>query len=332
MSTKYPLITKLVIAAILGILSIVIPYAVLKVLFVLAAIIIFATMLKKFAWLLITLSVLFIVLPVVVLSAIGILQPAFLNLSNFVGPGFGNLFGNTFSTGRGSYSSNTAKTLYPDTYVEAKDYLYFDGLAFEIEFDPESEQIHIPDELEVNELHGILRFTLPDHYLNTKAVITIGTKKPYKEIEFDSVFVDMKGYLHTGKFIVESTSIKLNGNINAESLISLKGTSINAIGGFNSKDVQLDGTSINVNGNIFSENIRINGTSIIFDIETELAEQISLRGTSVIGKLKYLDNWSKSRNLLINASRGDLDVWIPEASGTLSINKKGIVSISERRY
>lgn len=332
MGTKYPLITKLIIAAILGILSIVIPYAVLKVLFVLAAIIIFATMLKKFAWLLITLSVLFIVLPVVVLSAIGILQPAFWNLSNFVGPGFENFFDNTFSSGRGSYSSNTAKTLYPDTYVEAKEYLYFDGLAFEINFDPESEKIHIPDELEVNELHGILRLTLPDNYLNTKAVITVGTKNPYKEIEFDSVFVDMEGYLHTSKFIVESTSIKMKGNINAESLISVKGTAINATGSFNSSNFQLDGTSINIDGTIFSENLRINGTSIIFDVETELAEKISLKGTSVIGKLKYLDNWSGKRNLSINASRGDLDVWIPEVSGTLSVNKKGMVSISERRY
>ncbi|MFW6119610.1 MAG: hypothetical protein ACOC80_01725 [Petrotogales bacterium] len=332
MDTKYPLITKLIIAAILGILSIVIPYAVLKVLFVLAAIIIFATMLKKFAWLLITLSVIFIVLPVVVLSAIGILQPAFWNLSNFVGPGFENFFGNTFSSGRGSYSSNTAKTLYPDTYVEANEYLYFDGLAFEIEFDPESERIHIPDELEVNEIHGILRIELPKNYINTKAVVTIGTKLSFKEIEFDSVFVDMKGYVHTNKFIVKSTSIKINGDINAEELITIKSTSVNAKSNLNSSNVQIDGTSVNIEGNIFSENIRINGTSIDLDVETELTKQISLRGTSVTGTIKYLDDWSGSRNFLINASRGDLDIWIPESSGTLSINKSGIVSITERRY
>jgi cytoskeletal protein CcmA (bactofilin family) len=332
MNAKYPLITKLIIAAILGILAIVIPYAVLKVLFVLAGIVIFATTLKKFAWLLITLSVVFIVLPVVVLSAIGMLQPPFWNIPNYFGPGSEQFFDNTFTTGRGSYSSNTAKTLHPDTYVSVEDYLYFDGLAFEVEFDPESERIHIPDELEVNEIHGILRIELPENYINTKAVVTIGTKQSFKEIEFDSVFVDMKGYVHTNKFVVDGTSIKISGDINAEELITIRSTSINAKGNLNSSNVQIDGTSVNIEGNIFSENIRINGTSVDLDVETELAEQISLRGTSVTGIIKYIDDWSGSRNFSVNASRGDLDIWIPESSGTLSINKSGVVSITERRY
>jgi hypothetical protein len=138
--------------------------------------------------------------------------------------------------------------------------------------------------------------------------------------------------VHTNKFVVESTSVKISVDINAEELITIRSTSVNAKSNLNSKDVQIDGTSVNVEGNIFSENIRISGTSVDLDVETELTEQISLRGTSVTGTIKYLDDWSGSRNFLINASRGDLDIWIPESSGTLSINKSGIVSITERRY
>ncbi|MFO7882302.1 MAG: hypothetical protein R6U52_07170 [Kosmotogaceae bacterium] len=331
MKMNYPLITKLIITAILGILSVVVPFAILKVIFVLVAIVLFATLLKKFAWLLITLAVLFIVLPIVALSAFGVFQSSLWNLPNHLGVNWENLFDNTF-TSRGSYNASNARTLYPDTYVEAKEYIYFDGLAFEVEFDPESEKIHVPDEITVKELHGILRFELPDSFLNTKAVITIGTKQPYKEVEFDAVFVEMNGDVETNKFIVDSTSVKFNGNIVANSLIKIRSTSCNARGSLSSEQVQIDGTSININGNISAENIRLSGTSINFDVDIERTEEISLIGTSVTGSIKYLDSWTGSRKLSAKASRGDLDIWIPKSSGTLSISKSGIVSITERRY
>ncbi|RLL85073.1 hypothetical protein [Mesotoga sp. BH458_6_3_2_1] len=345
MNKKYPSIIKLVVAGGLGLFALLIPFVAVKILLAIAGIVVIALSLKKFKWLLITLGVMFLVIPVVALTVINGIGSSFLNwpLGFIDSPSILQWFNWIENDGYEYYGDNESryvrknsnhKTYMPDKYVDGAKEIIVKGLGFEISFDENSDRIFIPSELNVKSYGGKLEISMPNDMENSTAHITVGTLSKIERLEFDTVFLRLSDRVNVDDMRIETTSGEINGEVLASKAISIEGTSLSITGTLRAPEITIErATSLSFVGSVEAEKFSVqNGVSLAFSMEASKIENLSIHGTVVNGRIKFSDSWIGSRHVNVSGIGGSLNLMMPTDSGGFELITSGRVSVVTEKY
>jgi len=342
---KYPSITKLILAGVLGLLALLIPFVAVKILMAIAGIVVIALSLKKFKWLLITLGVLFLVIPVVALTVINGIGSNFLHwpLGFIDDPSILQWFnwiendGYEYYSGSGSgynRKSSDHKTLAPDKFEDGAKEIAISGLGFEINFDENSNEIHIPSELNVKRYGEKLEISMPNDMKNSTAQITVGTQEELERLEFRTVFLRLNDRVSVGDLRIQTVSGEIRGEILASKVISIEGTALSITGSLRASEVIIANVpSLSFMGSVEAEKFSVqNGVALAFSMEASKIENLSIHGTVVNGRIKFSDSWSGSRRVNVSGIGGSLNLMMPTDSGGFELITSGRVSVVTEKY
>jgi len=342
---KYPSIMKLILAGVLGFLALLIPFTAVKILLAIAGIVVIALSLKKFKWLLITLGVFFLVIPVVALTVINGIGSNFLKwpLGFIDDPSILQWFGWIENNGYEYYGNNESgyirkssghKTYAPDKYVDGGKEIVVSGLGFEIDFDETSNQIHIPSELEINRYGDKLQISMPSDMENSTALITVGTLAEIETMEFRTVFLRLNDRVDVEDMEIHTTSGEIRGEVSASKIISIGGTSLSIAGTLRAPEITIENaTSLSLTGIVEAEKFSVrNGVALAFSMEASRIENLSIHGTVVNGRIKFSDSWTGSRRVNVSGISGSLNLMMPTGSGGFELITSGRVSVVTEKY
>jgi len=342
---KYPSITKLILAGVLGLLALLIPFAAVKILLAIAGIVIVALSLKKFKWLLITLGVLFLVIPIVALGAINGIGQNFLNwpLGFIDDPSILQWFNWIENDDYEYYGNNERdynrkgsdhKTYMPDQYVDGAKEIVVSGLGFEISFDENSDKVHIPSELEINRYGESLQISMPKDMKNSTAQITIGTLLELERLEFRTAFLRLNDNVNVAKMEIQTISGEIRGEIMASGMISIEGASLSITGTLKAPEIIIANVpSLSFMGSVEAEKFTVqNGIALAFSMDASKIENLSIHGTVVNGRIKFSDSWTGSRKVNVSGIGGSLNLLMPTGSGGFELITSGRVSVVTEKY
>lgn len=302
---RYTSLTKMIIAAVLAVLAIIVPFVVVRIVFALAAAVIFALSLKKFTALLITLTVIFILIPVIGFwgTHLYLEENGNYNLDRQMQQWLGGFFNSrtgdydydyeyrynydyNYQTGRGFEGANLIK---PDESIDSETYLEIEGGGFKIEFDKSTDKISLPESMNVDRSGNSLTLSSPKGIHNYNAKIIIGTKNSYKRIKINCGAAEIDGDIETDFLVIKTAAIDLGGTYRGKTL-----------------DLTSEAAGI--------------------DIEVEGTEEVLIKGTAMAGNIKYLDVWKESRKMIVDCIVGSMKVLTPYANdGKLNIERNTAV-------
>lgn len=341
MNEKYSTILKIVLVSALGLLAIAVPVFVFKLLLATAGIIIFATSLKKFKTLFITLTIILIVIPLVVIAGIK-------GLTNLNFPFLNNLYSQDFLKNLSrlenynyDYSPHLKDSdkyheiLEPEISIDSSSDIAISSVGVIIETDPRSDEILIPDGMEFYYSNdNVLHINMPKSWKNKTARIVIGTEKPYTSIKITAAAVEIPDGLQTDTLQIEGEAIKIDGYINAENII-LQGVACSILGDIKSKTIMLNGmVAVSIKNKMEVEYLTINNSQAV-NIKTSLrrTSKITINSTSLNAKITYMDTWEDKRFFNVDSLAGNVKLYIPRNNnGNLDINTSGIVNVSKSYY
>lgn len=312
MTKDYPSIFKIAIAALLALAAIFVPFTVVRIILAFAALIIFAVSLKKFTGLLITLSVIFVLVPAIVLTAIG-------SFGNMAGLGrwiSESINANGFHFGGISSSSAPHRTIQPDTYIQGAKDLYVKVTGLNVEFDSSTDTVYLSKRLNVIREGDILRIVKPTgDWNNTTFYMVVGTANKFSKVTIDTVGVKASGSLTADDVKFDSVGIDSNTDITSGTLV-------------------FNGVGIDVNGKIDSKRVTFDGVGVKVGIDLKSATSVDMHGTSINGYVKYLGEWEGDRHLTLDSLGGNLTVWVSSGNpGNLTTTKTGgMVNVSLLKY
>lgn len=343
MKQKYPYIFKILLAAVFTLLAFFVPILSVRLVLGFIAVIILSLNLRKFTAFFITFTVLFFLIPsLVAMFVSNVSQPA-----QF----FEDIFGGTVQWGynldkRGynySYESNT-KILRPDKEIDFSKNINIKGINYNINFDDESDKIEIPNELSYDVQNGDLKIYYEGNWNNTRADIVIGTKNNiYKNINIDSVVLDVRGKLNadeldikstttkmhldlTGEYFdINSTTTKLDGNFKVNDFKANSTTSNYNID-FVGRSIDIDSVNTDLNGTYNTNKMKIKGINVSITSSVESVENIIIDSNVSNIDIKYLDVWKGKRYIDINSKIGKAKI------GKTAKNEGDLIINSDSRY
>jgi cytoskeletal protein CcmA (bactofilin family) len=338
MSKQFPSIMKIAVAAAIGLLAVVIPSLPVKILLAIAGIVILATSLKKFSWLLIVLSVIFLVLPVTVFSIISGIDGNILRwpLGIISNPGIQRWFD---WIGRMDYDGfnqkTTPQTYYmPDKYIDSGMEIDLKGIGYQVSFDEDSDQIHLSSELDVRNVGSRIYISMPDHMKNATAILTIGTKNGLSKAVFDVVALSLEGKLTAREVSINAVSVSIKGDVEAENRILVGGVSISIPGNLIAPRVTIEGApSLSITGRIEAEEFHANNCiAVSLAMESVGVKELSIGASTVNGRIKYLDSWPEKRSVRISGLSGSITLTMPKGSGGFELFTSGRISVTTSEY
>ncbi len=292
--TKYPIIFRTSLALALGLLAVFVPFISLKIIFGTSALIVFAINMRRYAAFLIVISVIFaIVVAIRFVVPYDITSNLGLNNFNFGFPGM------------------TSGTVYPDKYIQGSQNLFVNVTGLDLIFDPSTTTIYVPSSLQITRNGNDLNISSAQN--NITFEIVVGTKDKFVNADFHTTGLKVSGDISGEKITFNSVGIDMNSSITARTL-------------------SIYGVGINVNGTLKASSVEINGTSDRVNLEVS-ANTMKINGVSVDGNLKYTDEWTGSRSLIVNSTGGNLAVYTRSSNqGYLDIQSSGLLKIDRMRY
>jgi hypothetical protein len=335
MAQNYPIIMKYLIIIGLAVLAVLVPFAVLKILLGLVAIIVFALTLKKFSALLITLGIIFFVIPSIGVTAFRFVLPSidqWLRIPNLWQ--FDRSLGDWFSPWEYSYTpsiptppdqwrdiatdySYSARDglflFLPNAGVDHSDSLTIEGVNLEISFDPSFSGIQYPDAMNLSRRTQGIALNMPN-WKDTRFQVVVGTAKGLKSIAINGTVLLMTGHCVSEEVRVNVVTGTIQGSIDAN-LIDVRSTTLSQ------------------SGEIVAQTVRFSGVTIALRTELKNAQSISVHGITIGGSIKYLDTWNGTRHLEVSGTTGVLNLQQPVGNqGILDINSQGRIAINRSTY
>ncbi|BBJ28566.1 hypothetical protein [Athalassotoga saccharophila] len=281
---KYPIMFRTCLAMALGTLAIFIPFLPLKIILGVLSLIIFAINMRRYAFFLIAMIVIFGVV-------IAIRNVPYNFISNF------------------GVFSFTSETIYPDTYIQGSRNLSINVTGLDLTFDPSTNTIYIPSILNVKRNKNIL--DISSNQNNVTFRIVVGTKDGFTNAYFQTTGLKVNGSILAENVVFNSTGIEMNSSIVA-SKISINGVGINLNGTLKASSIEINGTGDNLDLMVSANTIKINGVSIDGNLKyvDKWAGSRSILVNAISGNLSVYT---------LSSNEGYLD--IQNTGGFLKINR-----------
>ncbi|BBE29955.1 hypothetical protein OSSY52_00960 [Tepiditoga spiralis] len=305
---KYSIVFNLLIAILIAFIGLLISNFFLRGLILIGALIFFGKNFIRLKTLYYTLIISFVIVPFFIAISINPLIKPFSNIKNF------NWF----------IYSNT-EVLKPDKYIEGSKNLEIKCTSVEIKFDDTTEKLYIPSKIKVLKVGNTTK--LEYKKINSKIIITIGTKNKYSSFKLNTVHSNLNGNLNSDKIEINDVHMELNSTLKADSII-LKGVHSELSGSIISKNLLVSCVHLEIYSTLNSNDIKINGTSIKFNSVIERGDNLYINGTSINAKINYTKPWENAYHLNINGTSGNIVINEPkDNTGNLIIESSGSLSI-----
>lgn len=83
---------------------------------------------------------------------------------------------------------------------------------------------------------------------------------------------------------------------------------------------------------LMRKKIKVSGLGMDINLLVKSAEDIVIQATALNGSLKYLDEWTGTRNLSTYVTYGDLTVIEPSNNeGNLELNISGMINVNRKK-
>lgn len=311
---KFEFLLKLVLALILAIFAFFIPSIFLKVILSIAALILLAMNMRSYKVLFLILSIVLFIIPVSIYS-------------NFVKDRFNWewLWGQDFYQG-----INNSKMLNPDTYIDAAENLVISGSGFKVFFDENSDKIYIPHQ--IKQVRNGATLSLTSNSSNNAVYIEVGTKNPYKSIRIETTGLSMYGDLTVDDINVQAMGITSDVNLKATNFF-MNCAGLDISGELSVDNIDINASGVNWNSIVDAKKIKVSGLGMDINLLVKSAEDIVIQATALNGSLKYLDEWTGTRNLSTYVTYGDLTVIESSNNeGNLELNISGMINVNRKKY
>jgi hypothetical protein len=311
---KFEFLLKLVLALILAIFAFFIPSIFLKVILSIAALILLAMNMRSYKVLFLILSIVLFIIPVSIYS-------------NFVKDRFNWewLWGQDFYQG-----INNSKMLNPDTYIDAAENLVISGSGFKVFFDENSDKIYIPHEIKQSRSGDTL--SLSSNSVNKSAFIEVGTKSPYNSIRIEASGLSISGNLTVKDMNIQTLGLSSYVDLQATNFI-VNCAGLDLGGELSVDNIDINASGVNWNSIVDAKKIKVSGLGMDINLLVKSAEDIVIQATALNGSLKYLDEWTGTRNLSTYVTYGDLTVIEPSNNeGNLELNISGMINVNRKKY
>lgn len=305
---------KLVFALVLGVLALFAPSVFLKAILSIVALILLATNMRNY-------KILFLILSIVLF----IVPASF--FSNYIS---NRSFWRWINSDNFFQSSNNGETLKPDTYIDAADNLIISGPGFRILFDETSDKIYIPHE--IKQVRNGATLSLTSNSSNNAVYIEVGTKNPYKSIRIETTGLSMYGDLTVDDINVQAMGITSDVNLKATNFF-MNCAGLDISGELSVDNIDINASGVNWNSIVDAKKIKVSGLGMDINLLVKSAEDIVIQATALNGSLKYLDEWTGTRNLSTYVTYGDLTVIEPSNNeGNLELNISGMINVNRKKY
>ena len=305
---------KLVFALVLGVLALFAPSVFLKAILSIVALILLAMNMRNY-------KILFSILSIVLF----IIPASF--FSNYIS---NRSFWRWINSDNFFQSSNNGETLKPDTYIDAADNLIISGPGFRILFDETSDKIYIPHEIKQSRSGDTL--SLSSNSVNKSAFIEVGTKSPYNSIRIEASGLSMYGDLTVDDINVQAMGITSDVNLKATNFF-MNCAGLDISGELSVDNIDINASGVNWNSIVDAKKIKVSGLGMDINLLVKSAEDIVIQATALNGSLKYLDEWTGTRNLSTYVTYGDLTVIEPSNNeGNLELNISGMINVDRKKY
>jgi hypothetical protein len=311
---KFEFLLKLVLALILAIFAFFIPSIFLKVILSIAALILLAMNMRSYKVLFLILSIVLFIIPVSIYS-------------NFVKDRFNWewLWGQDFYQG-----INNSKMLNPDTYIDAAENLVISGSGFKVFFDENSDKIYIPHEIKQSRSGDTL--SLSSNSVNKSAFIEVGTKSPYNSIRIEASGLSISGNLTVKDMNIQTLGLSSYVDLQATNFI-VNCAGLDLGGELSVDNIEINATGVSWKGTVDAQKVKVQGIGMDINLLVKSAEDIVIQATALNGSLKYLDEWTGTRNLSTYVTYGDLTVIEPSNNeGNLELNISGMINVNRKKY
>jgi len=305
---------KLVFALVLGVLALFAPSVFLKAILSIVALILLATNMRNY-------KILFLILSIVLF----IVPASF--FSNYIS---NRSFWRWINSDNFFQSSNNGETLKPDTYIDAADNLIISGSGFKVFFDENSDKIYIPHQ--IKQVRNGATLSLTSNSSNNAVYIEVGTKNPYKSIRIETTGLSMYGDLTVDDINVQAMGITSDVNLKATNFF-MNCAGLDISGELSVDNIDINASGVNWNSIVDAKKIKVSGLGMDINLLVKSAEDIVIQATALNGSLKYLDEWTGTRNLSTYVTYGDLTVIEPSNNeGNLELNISGMINVNRKKY
>lgn len=305
---------KLVFALVLGVLALFAPSVFLKAILSIVALILLATNMRNY-------KILFLILSIVLF----IIPASF--FSNYIS---NRSFWRWINSDNFFQSSNNGETLKPDTYIDAADNLIISGSGFKVFFDENSDKIYIPHQ--IKQVRNGATLSLTSNSSNNAVYIEVGTKNPYKSIRIETTGLSMYGDLTVDDINVQAMGITSDVNLKATNFF-MNCAGLDISGELSVDNIDINASGVNWNSIVDAKKIKVSGLGMDINLLVKSAEDIVIQATALNGSLKYLDEWTGTRNLSTYVTYGDLTVIEPSNNeGNLELNISGMINVNRKKY
>jgi len=305
---------KLVFALVLGVLALFAPSVFLKAILSIVALILLAMNMRNY-------KILFLILSIVLF----IIPASF--FSNYIS---NRSFWRWINSDNFFQSSNNGETLKPDTYIDAADNLIISGSGFKVFFDENSDKIYIPHQ--IKQVRNGATLSLTSNSSNNAVYIEVGTKNPYKSIRIETTGLSMYGDLTVDDINVQAMGITSDVNLKATNFF-MNCAGLDISGELSVDNIDINASGVNWNSIVDAKKIKVSGLGMDINLLVKSAEDIVIQATALNGSLKYLDEWTGTRNLSTYVTYGDLTVIEPSNNeGNLELNISGMINVNRKKY
>ena len=305
---------KLVFALVLGVLALFAPSVFLKAILSIVALILLAMNMRNY-------KILFLILSIVLF----IIPASF--FSNYIS---NRSFWRWINSDNFFQSSNNGETLKPDTYIDAAENLVISGSGFKVFFDENSDKIYIPHQ--IKQVRNGATLSLTSNSSNNAVYIEVGTKNPYKSIRIETTGLSMYGDLTVDDINVQAMGITSDVNLKATNFF-MNCAGLDISGELSVDNIDINASGVNWNSIVDAKKIKVSGLGMDINLLVKSAEDIVIQATALNGSLKYLDEWTGTRNLSTYVTYGDLTVIEPSNNeGNLELNISGMINVNRKKY
>ncbi len=304
--------SKIFLTFLFSLSTLFVPYYSLKIALGIIAIVLLGLTFRRFGVTFIVLAIIFVVLP---LGIIGIMNSNFFFMPRVMAHVFP--FEQMFGGYRAHYRENHfgSQKIYPDKSIEGNSNVILNVNGLELTFDPNSTEIKIPSELNVERFGDNLEISLKRRsFNNITYVVKIGTKRAYNSLKIQSNGLTINGEIgqRIGLLSVGCNGISLNGILNVNALV------------------------LNCNGAVFdgeinAKSVRIGANGVVSHLSIENVQNFSMSCNGIMGDVTYKDAWNGTRTFHVNGTSGSLTIRIPESAGELNVNADRI-HVNKVRY
>ncbi len=97
-------------------------------------------------------------------------------------------------------------------------------------------------------------------------------------------------------------------------------------------NIDINASGVNWNSIVDAKKIKVSGLGMDINLLVKSAEDIVIQATALNGSLKYLDEWTGTRNLSTYVTYGDLTVIEPSNNeGNLELNISGMINVNRKK-